>query len=77
MMGLTSGDKNAMKNSPGGKQQLPDYGVFRRSQENNKLMKSTCKKCRTFVAASGRPEILDFIEKLHLCILQNYPVITA
>ena len=65
-----------MKNSPGGKQQFTDYGVFRRSQENNKLTKSTCKKCRTFVAASVRPDLLDFIEKLHLCFFQSHSAIS-
>jgi arginyl-tRNA--protein-N-Asp/Glu arginylyltransferase len=66
-----------MKNSHGGQQQFTDYGVFRRSQANDKLTKSTCKKCRSFVAASVRPELLDFIEKLHLCILQGHSVISV
>jgi hypothetical protein len=34
-------------------------------------VESTCKNCRSFVAASVRPELLDFIEKLHLCILRS------
>jgi hypothetical protein len=34
-------------------------------------MESTCKNCRSFVAASVRPELLDFIENLHLCIIQG------
>lgn len=62
-----------MKTPPGGQKLSPDYGVFRRSlsQEHNRLMESTCRNCRSFVAASVRPELLDFIEKLHLCILQS------
>jgi hypothetical protein len=61
-----------MKIPPGG-QKSPVYGVFRRSfsRENTRLMESTCKNCRSFVAASVRPELLDFIEKLHLCIFQR------
>jgi hypothetical protein len=69
MMRSASGEKT-MKTSPGGQKSSPDYGVFRRSiGRNNKLMESTCKNCSSFVAASVRPELLDFIEKLHLCIL--------
>ena len=62
-----------MNNSPSGPNQSPAYGVFRRSisRKNNRLMESTCKNCRSFVAASVRPELLDFIENLHLCILQS------
>ena len=62
-----------MKTPPGGQKQSSDYSVFRRSlsRKNNKLMESTCKNCRSFVAASVRPELLDFIEKLHLCILRS------
>jgi|GraSoiStandDraft_17_1057272.scaffolds.fasta_scaffold228084_2 hypothetical protein len=61
-----------MKTPPGG-QKSPVYGVFRRSlsREHARLMESTCKNCRSFVAASVRPEMLDFIEKLHLCIFQR------
>ena len=65
-----------MKNSPSGPKESPDYGVFRRSlsRKNNRLMESTCKNCSSFVAASVRPELLDFIEKLHFCILRGqYP----
>jgi hypothetical protein len=43
-------------------------------------MESTCKNCRSFVAASVRPELLDFIEKLHLCITGKFtgsPVTSA
>ncbi len=36
-----------------------------------RLMESTCRNCSSFVAASVRPEMLDFIEKLHLCILRQ------
>lgn len=60
-----------MKASGGSKTR--DYGVFRRSlnRQNARLTESTCKNCRSFVAASVRPELLDFIEKLHFCILQG------
>jgi hypothetical protein len=34
-------------------------------------MESTCRNCKTFVGASVRPELLDFIEQLHLCIFQR------
>jgi hypothetical protein len=62
-----------MKIPPGGQKQSPAYGVFRRSlsREHTRLMESTCKNCRSFVAASVRPDLLDFIEKLHLCIFQR------
>jgi len=58
-----------MKTPPGGKKP-PAYGVFRRSlnRGHSRLMESTCKNCKTFVGASVRPELLDFIEQLHLCI---------
>lgn len=60
-------------NASGGSKKSRDYGVFRRSlnRQNARLTESTCKNCRSFVAASVRPELLDFIEKLHFCILQN------
>jgi hypothetical protein len=63
----------------GGSKTSRDYGVFRRSfnRQNARLTESTCKNCRSFVAASARPELLDFIEKLHLCILQNQLSSTA
>ncbi|HEY2390983.1 MAG TPA: hypothetical protein VGK22_07390 [Candidatus Angelobacter sp.] len=61
-----------MKNSPIGRKEFLDSGVFRRSlSKNDRLVESTCKNCRSFVAASVRPELLDFIEKLHFCILQS------
>lgn len=62
-----------MKTPPGGRNQSPDYGVFRRnlSAKHSRLTESTCKKCSSFVGASVRPDLLDFIEKLHLCILGN------
>lgn len=61
-----------MKNSPSGRKESFDSGVFRRSlSKNDRLVESTCKNCRSFVAASVRPELLDFIEKLHLCILRS------
>jgi hypothetical protein len=58
-------------NASGGSKTSRDYGVFRRSlnRQNARLTESTCKKCRSFVAASVRPDLLDFIEKLHYCIL--------
>jgi len=58
-------------NASGGSKTSRDYGVFRRSlnRQNARLTESTCKKCRSFVAASVRPDLLDFIEKLHDCIL--------
>jgi hypothetical protein len=57
----------------GGSKTSRNYGVFRRSlnRQNARLTESTCKNCRSFVAASVRPELLDFIEKLHFCILQS------
>lgn len=57
----------------GGSKKSREYGVFRRSlnRQNTRLTESTCKNCRSFVAASVRPELLDFIEKLHFCILQS------
>ncbi len=57
----------------GGSKKSCEYGVFRRSlnRQNARLTESTCKNCRSFVAASVRPELLDFIEKLHFCILQS------
>jgi hypothetical protein len=62
-----------MKISPSGQKESFDSGVFRRSlsRKNDRLVESTCKNCRSFVAASVRPELLDFIEKLHLCILRS------
>jgi hypothetical protein len=53
-------------------------GVFRRSlnRQNVRLTESTCNNCRSFVAASVRPELLDFIEKLHFCILQGQFIAT-
>jgi hypothetical protein len=64
-----------MKTSPGGPKQSPAYGIFLRrlSHQHSQLMESTCKNCRSFVAASVRPELLDFIEKLHFCILKGLP----
>ena len=60
-----------MKTPPSGPKQAPEHGLFRRSLSplHVHLTESTCKKCRRFVAASIRPELLDFMEKLHLCIL--------
>jgi hypothetical protein len=60
-----------MKTPPSGQKPVPEHGLFRRSLSplHNRLTASTCKKCRSFVAASIRPELLDFMEKLHLCIL--------
>ena len=60
-------------NASGGSKAARDYGVFRRSlnRQNARLTESTCKNCRSFVAASVRPELLDFIEKLHFCIMQS------
>jgi hypothetical protein len=57
----------------GGSKKSREYGVFRRSlnRQNARLTESTCRNCRSFVAASVRPELLDFIEKLHFCILQS------
>jgi hypothetical protein len=57
----------------GGSKASRDYGVFRRSlnRQNARLTESTCKNCRSFVAASVRPDLLDLIEKLHLCILRS------
>jgi hypothetical protein len=65
--------RNPMKIPPGGLKQPPAYGVFRRSlnRGHSRLMESTCRNCKTFVGASVRPELLDFIEQLHLCIFQR------
>lgn len=37
------------------------------SPRNSRLVESTCQNCKSFVGASTRPEILDFVEKLHMC----------
>lgn len=60
-------------NASGGSKPSRNYGVFRRSlsRQHARLTESTCKNCRSFVAASVRPELLDFIERLHFCILQS------
>jgi hypothetical protein len=60
-------------NTSGGSKPSGNYGVFRRSlsRQHVRLTESTCKNCRSFVAASVRPELLDFIERLHFCILQS------
>jgi len=62
-----------MKIPLSGQKSSTAQNVFRRSssRQNTRLMESTCKNCRSFVAASVRPELLDFIEKLHFCIMQN------
>jgi hypothetical protein len=72
MMRSASGEIT-MTTPPRGQKQSPDFSVFRRSlsRKNNKLTESTCNNCRSFVAASVRPELLDFIEKLHLCVLRG------
>jgi hypothetical protein len=43
--------------------------AFRRSlsPEHARLMESTCRNCRVFVAASVCPELLYAVEKLHVC----------
>jgi hypothetical protein len=60
-----------MKTPPSGRILSPEYGVFKRrlSPGHARLTESTCRKCRAFVAASVRPDLLDLIEKLHLCIV--------
>lgn len=60
-------------NTSGGSKLSREYGVFRRSlsRQHARLTESTCKNCRSFVAASVRPELLDIIEKLHFCTLQR------
>jgi hypothetical protein len=60
-------------NSSGGSKPYGNYGVFRRSlsSQHARLTESTCKTCRSFVAASVRPELLDLLETLHFCILQG------
>jgi hypothetical protein len=57
----------------GGSKPSRNYGVFLRSlsRQHSRLTESTCKNCRSFVAASVRPELLDLIERLHFCILQS------
>ena len=37
------------------------------SLRNTKLTELRCSICCTFLAASARPELLDFIEKVHIC----------
>lgn len=62
-----------MRTPPSGRNSSPDHGFFRRSlNSRHTLTESTCKKCRSFVAASVRPDMLDFMEKLHLCILGRH-----
>jgi hypothetical protein len=58
-------------NTSGGSKPSRNYGAFRRSltRQHARLTESTCKNCRSFVAASVRPELLDLIERLHFCIL--------
>ena len=59
-----------MRTPPGGPKLAPEHGLFRRSLSplHARLLESTCGKCRSFVAASIRPELLDFMEKLHFCV---------
>ena len=59
----------------GGSKPSRNYGVFRRSlsRRHSRLMESTCNACRSFVGASVRPELLDFIENLHLSIHLQFP----
>ena len=37
------------------------------SSRNSRLVESTCSKCRSFVAASAKPELLEFVERMHRC----------
>ncbi|HZS26636.1 MAG TPA: hypothetical protein VFB76_05360 [Candidatus Angelobacter sp.] len=60
-----------MRTPPSGRNPS-DHGFFRRSLRQARLTESTCRKCRSFVAASIRPEMLDLMEKLHLCILGKH-----
>ena len=43
--------------------------AFRRnlSPEHARLMESTCRNCRVFIAASVCPELLHAVERLHAC----------
>lgn len=52
---------------------LKGLGFFRRQLNslNNGLVGSTCRKCCAFVGASARPELLDYVEKLHHCVARN------
>ena len=34
---------------------------------NPRLVKSVCPRCRSFLAASARPDLLEFVEQLHHC----------
>jgi len=63
-----------MRTPPSGPEKAPEHGFFRRNLNSRhaQLTESTCKKCRSFVAASVRPDMLDFMEKLHLCILGRH-----
>lgn len=36
-----------------------------------RLVESVCSSCRSFVGASARVEVLDFVEKLHICNVRN------
>jgi len=63
-----------MRTPPDGRKPLEDHGFFTRRlhPRHARLTESTCKKCRSFVAASIRPDLLDFIETMHFCMLGSH-----
>jgi len=61
-----------------GKTKRSETIYFRRqhSASHNRLVQSSCNKCRSFVAASARLDLLEFVEKLHACAALTLPAIT-
>jgi hypothetical protein len=41
-----------------------------------RLVQSVCPRCKSFVAASARPDLLAFVEQLHHCAGFSLPVQT-
>jgi hypothetical protein len=37
------------------------------SSQHTSLVESVCSNCSSFVGASSRPEVLRFVERLHMC----------
>lgn len=46
-----------------------DTSLFLRvpSNRNTRLTELRCENCSSFLGASGRPELLDFIQSVHTC----------
>jgi hypothetical protein len=56
-----------------------DTSIFQRypiSRHAN-LTELRCSTCSTFLGASIRPELLDFLQKVHACKLQGDPFFLA